>query len=133
MTVCIVHVFESAERGRTIHYKLTSTIMLYLSNPLEGVQQAQGDISLGGSMTRQAELDAPYDPSTPASITSSHVCGLGKAIEDMETKMRNSLDIVYFSKTTDVVDSLRSTVGYGEVLKRQGLQSELVGLLRKKS
>lgn len=66
-----IHVFETAERGRQAHYKLTSTIMLQLVTR-RGTDEAavtekseikrdskgegwkrDGEISLSGSMTRQ--------------------------------------------------------------------------------
>jgi len=66
-----IHVFETAERGRQAHYKLTSTIMLHLvtrkgeesevekkpdinagGKGTEGWKR-QGEVSLSGSMTRQ--------------------------------------------------------------------------------
>ena len=57
-----IHVFEAAERGRTAHYKLTSTIMLHLVTqsrvPAEAGAEKEGkagvgEITLSGSMTRQ--------------------------------------------------------------------------------
>jgi F-actin capping protein, beta subunit len=59
-----IHVFETMERGRQAHYKLTSTIMLQLitrrgstsgsSDAKEPVTWTHdGEISLSGSMTRQ--------------------------------------------------------------------------------
>lgn len=59
-----IHVFEVAERGRSAHYKLTSTVMLNLINRLSGEMEAgpdgkgegwkhNGDVTLSGSMTRQ--------------------------------------------------------------------------------
>lgn len=64
-----IHVFETAERGRQAHYKLTSTIMLHLvtrrgpegeasegekkqGKGLDGWKR-EGEVSLSGSMTRQ--------------------------------------------------------------------------------
>ena len=64
-----IHVFETAERGRQAHYKLTSTVMLQLltrkgtdndelgksytdSKGPEGWKR-EGEVSLSGSMTRQ--------------------------------------------------------------------------------
>lgn len=44
-----IHVFEANERGRTAHYKLTSTVMLQLK--VKG--EASGEVDLSGSMTRQ--------------------------------------------------------------------------------
>jgi len=39
----------------------------------------------------------------------SHVANIGKMVEDMELKMRNLLQEVYFGKAKDVVGDLRST------------------------
>ena len=87
---------------------------------------------------------------------SSHISNVGRFIEGMEIKMRNSLQDVYFSssspsfslllpllesgahsawlvETKDVVSSLRSTAGFAEGKKRNALQGELVGLLRGKA
>lgn len=90
---------------------------------------------------------------------SSHVENIGKMIEDMEGKMRNSLQEVYFSsqsakllgtlagcwltltrrlypdhspstETKDITQALRSSAGFGEQNKMRALQGELVGLLK---
>ncbi|ORY66662.1 F-actin-capping protein subunit beta [Leucosporidium creatinivorum] len=130
-----VHVFESTERGRTAHYKLTSTIMLYLAKDIAPGEETKGEgkVELGGSMTRQNELDAPHDPSSTSATLSSHISNVGRMIEDMEGKMRSSLQEVYFSKTKDITTTLRSSVGYAEDNKHRALQGELVGLLRGKA
>ena len=44
-----IHVVEVQEKGRTAHYKLTSTVMLWLQTIKEG----SGMMNLGGSLTRQ--------------------------------------------------------------------------------
>ncbi|GAA5912379.1 hypothetical protein JCM6882_002575 [Rhodosporidiobolus microsporus] len=134
-----VHVFESSERGRTASYKLTSTVMLYMTKPLkpgqgqqgaEGAPTTEGEVQLGGSMTRQHELSAPLDPTSASSLEQSHVVNVGRMVEDMEIKMRNLLGEVYFSKTKDIISSLRSPAGFGEAAKQRALQGELVGLLK---
>ena len=62
-----IHVFEAAERGRQAHYKLTSTIMLQMTNrsiaatgkddkskdSSSGDGSREGEVLLSGSMTRQ--------------------------------------------------------------------------------
>lgn len=63
-----IHVFETAERGRQAHYKLTSTVMLQLltrkgtnNDVMKGDTDSkgpeewkrEGEVSLSGSMTRQ--------------------------------------------------------------------------------
>ncbi|GAA5993093.1 hypothetical protein JCM11641_003024, partial [Rhodosporidiobolus odoratus] len=132
-----VHVFEAVERGRTAQYKLTSTVMLYMTKPLQPGQQppsgqvsSEGEVQLGGSMTRQHELSAPLDATSSNSITQSHIVNIGRLVEDMEIKMRNLLGEVYFSKTKDILSTLRSTAGFGEQAKQRALQGELVGLLK---
>ena len=112
-----IHVFESAERARTAHYKLTSTVILNLGTESESL----GGMDLSGNMTRQVEQDLPIDGDE------SHVANLGRMVEDMELKMRNLLrtclatfyrvcvaltqvitEEVYFGKARDVVGDLRS-------------------------
>ncbi|GAA5883140.1 hypothetical protein JCM16303_006110 [Sporobolomyces ruberrimus] len=142
-----VHVFESSSSpsstsssSRTCSYKLTSTVMLYMSKPITSTSSSStttsssatqgGDVNLGGSMTRQHEATAPLDPSSTASLARSHIENLGKLVEDMEIKLRNLLSEVYFSKTKDILGNLRSSNGFGEQNKQRALQGELVGLLK---
>lgn len=73
-----IHVFETAERGRQAHYKLTSTIMLQLvtrqTDKPEDAQvssfssaekrssdhgrRSSGEVNLSGSMTRQVRVNS---------------------------------------------------------------------------
>ncbi|KAG8874518.1 F-actin-capping protein subunit beta [Tulasnella sp. 331] len=133
-----IHVFETSERGRTAHYKLTSTVMLQM---VSGKSQAdpshkpkdgewnntkEDNVDLSGSMTRQAEADAPVTDS------SSHIVNTGRMIEDMEIKMRNLLQEVYFGKTRDIVFDLRSVDSLEKARRQKDLQKELVGMMQRK-
>ncbi|KAG6867910.1 hypothetical protein C0993_009608 [Termitomyces sp. T159_Od127] len=139
-----IHVFETAERGRQAHYKLTSTIMLQLvtrkgtdgaadaekseiKRDLKGIEgwKRDGEISLSGSMTRQTDQDLPIQDS------SSHITNTGKMIEDMEIKMRNVLQEVYFGKTRDIVYDLRSVDDLEKARRQRDLQKELVGFIKR--
>lgn len=93
-----IHVFEAADRARTSHYKLTSTVILHLAR--EG--DTLGEMNLSGNMTRQIEADLAVENDQ------SHVANIGRLVEDMELKMRNLLQEVYFGKAKDVVGDLRS-------------------------
>lgn len=93
-----IHVLEVLERGRTAKYKLTSTVILTLGSASE----ALGDLDLSGNMTRQIEADLPVEGDE------GHVVNVGRLVEDMELKMRNLLQEVYFGKAKDVVGDLRS-------------------------
>ena len=69
-----IHVFETAERGRQAHYKLTSTVMLQLvtrrseDSQIHAVgnqekkssdhgSKSSGEVNLSGSMTRQVSCE----------------------------------------------------------------------------
>ncbi|KAI0045868.1 F-actin capping protein beta subunit [Auriscalpium vulgare] len=131
-----IHVFEAAERGRQAHYKLTSTIMLQLVTRSESANAApaakdadpwkhDGEVTLSGSMTRQMEADHPIQDST------SHIPNIGRLIEDLEIKMRNMLQEVYFGKTRDVVYDLRSVDDLEKARRQRELQKELVGFIKR--
>jgi len=59
-------------------------------------------MDLSGNLTRQQEADMVADNDA------AHVANVGKLVEDMELKMRNLLQEVYFGKAKDVVADLRS-------------------------
>jgi len=140
-----IHVFETAERGRQAHYKLTSTVMLQLVTrrgfESEGSEEdkklrsgggkgadgwkREGEVSLSGSMTRQTEQDWPLQDG------SSHITNTGKMIEEMEIKMRNLLQEVYFGKTRDIVYDLRSIDDLEKARRQRELQKELVGFIKR--
>lgn len=54
-----VHVFETSERSRTAHYKVTSTVLLDMSQGVAGAGEGAkaGEVALGGSMTRQVSWE----------------------------------------------------------------------------
>lgn len=141
-----LHVFESHERGRSAKYKLTSTVMLVLETPTAShgdkvAGEARGKVTLSGSMTRQAEVDYPLTTSA------GHIPNIGRLVEDMEwvlrfhfspicwpadprrIKMRNLLSSVYFGKTKDVINELRSQSGLEAKSREDMLRAELAGRL----
>jgi len=112
-----IHVIEVQEKsnGRNAHYKLTSTIMLWLQTS----KAASGTMNLGGNLTRQVEKDNVLNESN------SHICNIGRLIEEMENKMRNTLNEIYFGKTKDIVNDLRSMFALSDVNKQQQIATEL--------
>ncbi|PVU88586.1 hypothetical protein BB559_005522 [Furculomyces boomerangus] len=115
-----IHVVDIEERGRQAHYKLTTTIMLYtLSN-----QGEVGQMNLSGSLIRQEERDGPIEDG------SSHVVNIGRFVEDMEFKLRGSIQDVYFGKTKDIVNDLRSVTSQTKIQKQKEIQGELFSQLR---
>nr|BAM34021.1 CapZ-beta [Branchiostoma belcheri] len=120
-----IHVIEVQEKssGRSAHYKLTSTAMLWLQTNKQG----SGTMNLGGSLTRQMESDSNVNDSSP------HIANIGKMVEDMENKIRNTLNEIYFGKTRDIVNSLRSVVPLPDQKQQALLRQDLAQALKKRA
>jgi len=116
-----IHVIEVAEKssGKNAHYKLTSTVMLWLQTDKEN----SGIMNLGGSLTRQTEIDAPVNDSSP------HIVNIGKMVEEMENKMRNTINTIYFEKTRDIVNRLRSHAPLQDSTEKAAFQNDLFAAL----
>lgn len=111
-----IHVFDAQDRTRTAHYKLTSTVILSLGTSSPSISA----LDLSGNMVRQVEADLAVEDDT------SHVANIGKMVEDMELKMRNLLQEVYFGKAKDVVGDLRSVQGLSGVQRDRATQREMI-------
>ncbi|POS81494.1 F-actin-capping protein subunit beta [Diaporthe helianthi] len=117
-----IHVFEASERGRTTNYRMTSTVMLSLA---ANGNVTLGEMDLSGNMTRQVEQELPVE------TDESHIANIGRLVEDMELKMRNLLQEVYFGKAKDVVGDLRSAGSLSEGQKDRDAQREIIGSMRR--
>lgn len=51
----------------------------------------------------------------------------------MENKIRNTLNQIYFGKTKDIVNGLRSTVPLGDMKQREHLRMDLAEALKNRS
>ncbi|MCJ1239420.1 F-actin-capping protein subunit beta [Varicellaria rhodocarpa] len=116
-----IHVFEAIDKARTSHYKLTSTVILHLSTSSENL----GDMDLSGNMTRQVEQNLPVENDV------SHIVNIGKLVEDMELKMRNLLQEVYFGKAKDVVGDLRSIPPLTEANRDKATHQEMINSMKR--
>ena len=119
-----IHVVEVAEKsgGRNAHYKLTSTVMLWLQTN----RQSLGTMNVGGSLTRQVETDALVSES------STHIANIGKMVESMENSIRSTLNEIYFGKTHNVVTNLRSIAVLSDQRRQEALKSDLAQALQKR-
>jgi len=120
-----IHVVEvqTKSSGRSAHYKLTSTSMLWLQTNKVG----SGTMNLGGSLTRQVEQDASVSDSSP------HIANIGKMVEDMENKIRNTLYEIYFGKTRDIVNGLRSIQPLADSKQQEDNRKALINALASKN
>ncbi|KAJ6233686.1 f-actin-capping protein subunit beta [Anaeramoeba flamelloides] len=110
-----IHVIEVTDQGRSALYKIVSTVMLSMITE----QKESGSINLSGSMTKEKETDLKVEDQ------SSHLINMGKVVEDMESQLRNTLDQIYFGKTFDVVNDLRSLNGLKVDRKRKEEQQKV--------
>ncbi|KAK3804925.1 MAG: F-actin-capping protein subunit beta [Benniella sp.] len=117
-----VHVFEVIEKNRNATYRLTSTVMLYMVTSKPELDH----MNLSGSMTRQAEQEYIVDD------PSMHVANIGRMVEDMEIKLRHLLKDVYFGKTKDTVNNLRSVESLATKRRQQEMQREIASKLQER-
>jgi len=117
-----IHVVEVTDPKKNAHYKLTSTVML----SIETENTTTGKVSLAGSLTRQDEKDFPVNDQT------THISNIGRMVEDMEIKLRLTLEQIYFGKTKDIVNELRSALSATVINQRAQFQKE-IGTAVKKS
>ncbi|KAL3102180.1 hypothetical protein niasHS_003589 [Heterodera schachtii] len=115
-SIHVLEVNEKTKAAKFAKYKLTSTVMLWLQtqNPT-----TTGTIDLGGSLTRQSEQDCAVNEQNP------HLANIGKMIEDQESKMRATLNEVYFGKARQIVGDLRSVESTAELKSRGELVDDL--------
>jgi len=119
-----IHVVQATENeaSRMVHYKLISTVMLWL----ETNKKRSGTMNLGGSLTRQIELDAQVTEN------SSHIVNIGRLVEDMENKIRNTLNEIYFGKTNMILNGLRSLSSLSDQKQKEALKFDLENALQKR-
>lgn len=115
-----IHVVE-VTKGSKSHYKLTSTVMLSIETETKNT----GKVNLAGSLTRQDEKDFPVNDANP------HVANIGKMIEDMEIKLRLTLEQIYFGKTKDIVNELRSMVNWSLKSQQADLGAQIARSINK--
>lgn len=118
-----IHVVEVQDNKKNGHYKLTSTVMLNI----ETETAPTGQVNLCGSLTRQDEKDFPVSEHNP------HVLNIGRMVEDMEIKLRNTLEQIYFGKTKDIANELRSVTASNVLKQRADLQKQIGSSLGKQN
>ncbi|RMY98375.1 hypothetical protein D0862_07616 [Hortaea werneckii] len=118
-----IHVLEvnEATTKRSAHYKLTSTVILDLGLSSQSVDS----LDLAGNLTRQAQADLSLSGFRDSEVEQQHVVNIGRMVEDMETRMRNLLQEVYFGKAKDVVGDLRSIQPLSEAEKERAAHRDM--------
>lgn len=78
-------------------------------------------MELAGSLTRQANADFPFDQHN------THVKNMGRMIEDMENKLRSHINLIYFGKTKDIINTLRSVASLAVERERRQFADKIHG------
>ncbi|ODQ79889.1 hypothetical protein BABINDRAFT_13490 [Babjeviella inositovora NRRL Y-12698] len=107
-----IHVVEVTPEGASATYAITSTIILDL--------HSAKTIDLSGNLVRQTEK------TLATGDLSSHISNIGTLIEEIETKLRNMLQEVYFGKTRDILGDLRTTTQASALASEKQRVSEMV-------
>ncbi|EEB07603.1 F-actin capping protein beta subunit [Schizosaccharomyces japonicus yFS275] len=120
-----IHVFECLETGEPDKwdYQLTSTIILHMQSSSSSADESK--LGLSGQLTRQTSQRLEV------SDVYSQVANVGRMVEDMENRMRTFLQEVYFGKTNDVVNAIRSVMPLEEVKENEKRMSNVVSGMSK--
>jgi len=62
----------------------------------------------------------------------SHIVNMGRLVEDMENKIRHTLNEIYFGKTKDIVNGLRSITTLADQKQKDALRNDLANALQKR-
>ena len=99
------------------------------SNRLERLSYSSGKDNLVSS-------DIITIPQTEQECTTdspqSHLHNIGRIIEDMENKMRTTIQEIYFGKTKDILNDLRSLTDLKTVKSQAAVQADLIGRLNER-
>jgi capping protein beta len=94
-----IHVIEAIEgKGGNWEYKLTTTVIVSMQVKNDEV----GVVDLSGHMTKQDSKVVKLDADRP------HIKNIGGLVEEMELKMRNSIEGIYIQKTRTVLSGMRT-------------------------
>lgn len=76
----------------------------------------------------KVENDASVSEASP------HIANIGRMVEEMENKIRNTLNEIYFGKTKDIVNGLRSVQPLANQQQQDALRQDLaLALLRRQA
>ena len=90
---------EITPESRSVKYSLTSTVFLQIS----ANDNNAGNIDLSGGLTRQMQEHKPCsDP-----FGEGHIYNMIALVENIEGKLRSSLDMIYIGKTKEILDRTR--------------------------
>lgn len=112
---------EPSVEAITAEYKLTTTVTLHLDTAVAKLDS----FLLAGNITRQSQQRATLG----SRAIEEHIPHIGRLVEDMESRMRSSLQEIYFGKTHDLINEIRPVMPAGYLRHQADLQREMLGRL----
>jgi capping protein (actin filament) muscle Z-line, beta len=119
-----VHLFEITKNEDDFVYFHTATVMLSFDNSVEQVK----NINLSGNLIRQNESKFSINKDS-----SKHLIHVGSLLEESESRLRNDLQSLYFGRTHDIVNELRSAMPEGYLRNQADFRDEMMAKLGKRN
>jgi len=119
-----IHIVEAKEdkKKKSTTYKLTSTVMLQIETSNDNT----GVVNLAGSLTRQQSKDLPVNNDN------THITNIGRMVEDLESKLRETVGEIYFGKTKEVISTVRTVQSAADLNKIKNMQGSIGAALSNK-
>jgi capping protein beta len=90
---------EFDSQSKAVRFNITSTVYLAINSE----QASFGGLNLSGALTRQQQEHKPCSDL----FAEGNVYHMIALVENMESKLRGSLDMIYISKTQEILDRTR--------------------------
>ena len=115
-----IHLFEITKVKDEYVYCHTATVMLSFDNSVAELK----NIKLAGNLIKQNELKVSINQDL-----SKHLIHIGNLLEESESRLRNDLQSVYFGRTHDIVNELRSALPEGYLRNQSDFRDEMMAKL----
>lgn len=107
----LIKVTFSEENGKKkANYSIITTVSLNMNL----VNTISGNVNLSGSITR-SDKKSKFIPDY---LHDDHIENIGVMVEDIESKMRNTINTIYVMKSKEIIDTAR----YNPVIGKPGIQ-----------
>lgn len=123
-----IHLFEITKSDDDVNdefiYCHTATVMLSFDNSVDQLK----NIKLSGNLIHQNESKHSINQGP-----SKHLIHVGNLLEESESRLRNDLQSVYFGRTHDIVNELRSALPEGYLRNQADFRDEMMAKLGKRN
>ena len=90
------------EENKEVSYNLITSVVVYLNGNIKTGNN--NSLNLGGSLMKNIKKNVKFKDNIDHQF---HVSNVGSLIEDLETKICNEIEVIYFQKTIQIIDSSR--------------------------